>query len=486
MMKRKSAKLDRICILIVFVLLLSSLCRSREAISAPQMNQKVEKVKIFPADESGSHYFQYKNKPVLLIGDSVTQGWMESGKDFDYKGYIDAISSKGINLVMIWSYIGTSSKTQINDPRIGYNSPELWPWKGSPDNRSFDLSKFNEEYFKRLKLFVSYAAKHDVIFLITVHNGGVKWRFRNHPFNRNLGNGPLKYGKQYVDLYDYDKEISDPFDRNWNYRKKNQFFQERFCAKLIEELNEYPNVIYELFNEGRWYDKKLRRKHEQHFLSFFRKRCKNLLLTNTDFIVNDAPYNDNKVDVITIHGEWLKTEDELQKMYHTRPAKPVLISEPVPGFSGDSKFLNTLSRSAWQAALSGIHWVAQNDTSFGWNKKAKMYENTIIRDQAYKYIGNCARFLNNDKLNLAMMGPKNDQASNGICFTETGKTFVTYCQNGEPIKLRTSSLPSRVKYFWFNPESGKNEKAHILQINNTMVFTPPNLHDLILFVELIK
>jgi len=237
------------------------------------------KVDILFTGAHPGHYLQWNGKPIMLIGDSVTQGWMECGTNFSQNPYVDALASRGMNLLSLWSYIGTNSVGQQGDSRIGYDSPEVWPWMGSPDEGNFNLTQLNQAYFDRLKNLVSYANSKGVVVLITVHDGWTKRRFGKHPFNSSLGNGPLSQNSQYVDLADYDNEMLGTFDPSWTLQQKNQYYQERFCDKLITELNPYPNVIYEMFNEGEWYNSENRNQHEQHFLGFFRKRCNNLLVT---------------------------------------------------------------------------------------------------------------------------------------------------------------------------------------------------------------
>jgi hypothetical protein len=90
------------------------------------------------------HWLQFRGRPILLVGDSITQGWMELGTNFDQKAYLDALARRGINVLLLWSYIGIVDQTA--DPRIGYDAPELWPWaraKASPD-------AFPDAYFDRL------------------------------------------------------------------------------------------------------------------------------------------------------------------------------------------------------------------------------------------------------------------------------------------------------------------------------------------------
>ena len=92
---------------------------------------------------------------------------MESGTNFDQRAYVDALAARGINLLMLWAYKGTNAELQQQDARIGYDAPELWPWAGSPDDRSFDLRELNPAYFAQLRELVSYAESKEIIVLIT-------------------------------------------------------------------------------------------------------------------------------------------------------------------------------------------------------------------------------------------------------------------------------------------------------------------------------
>lgn len=134
------------------------------------------KLRVKQTGPQAGHYLEYKGHPILLIGDSVTQGWMECAHNFDYTGYIDALADRGMNILMLWSFIGTDASRQVSDARIGYDCPETWPWSGSSDNASFDLINLNPDYFQRLKSLVAYAESRGVMVLITVHDGWTKGR----------------------------------------------------------------------------------------------------------------------------------------------------------------------------------------------------------------------------------------------------------------------------------------------------------------------
>jgi hypothetical protein len=447
-----------------------------------------DKVAILNAGQQSGHYLAWGGTPILPIGDSVTQGWMESGANFNQVGYIDALSSRGINVAMIWSYIGTNAAGQISDGRIGYDAPELWPWQGSTDASSMDLTRLNQAYFDRLKDFVSYAESKDVLVLITVHDGGPKWRFDRHPMKTSMGNGPLTSGGQYVELADYDHEMPATFNPSWNRQQKNQYFQERFADKLITELEPYSNVIYEMFNEGEWYDRTNRRRHEEHFLEFFRSRTDTLLMSNSDHIfAGYDPHQNNNVDMISLHRHnWTGNHGRFVSGFQQSPAKPYFMSESIPEFNGTNLSMQTIRRSAWEVAMAGAGWVAQNDTSFGWDPHAGMAGQAANRDQAYDQIGHVATFFNDMGVEFWDMAPEGQLASTGVCLAQRGEEYLIYARSGGTFSVDLSDAvdqPFGVQ--WYDPSTGEMTLEGSVLGAAEVSFTAPNTNDWVLRLKVI-
>jgi len=242
------------------------------------------------------HYLEYEGKPIFLIGDSVTQGWVESGPDFDQEAYLEALGRRGIRALLLWSFIAPQTGS---DQRIGYDAPELLPWvKTGPTH--WDLKRLEDRYFARLADLCRSAENRGICVIIQIFDGWTKTRFSTHPFNAANG-GPLTDRSQFVDLADYENEMPAEYNTGWNRRQRNQYFQERFAARIIETTSSFGNVAYELFNEGEWYDREKRRRHEVHFLAFFKARCSNLLLTNADHISGFDPRREPEADVVSFH-----------------------------------------------------------------------------------------------------------------------------------------------------------------------------------------
>jgi len=441
---------------------------------------------------SNPHWLEFRGRPILPIGDSVTQGWMEGGVNFDQRAYLDALSARGINVVLLWSYIATSAETQRDDPRIGYEAPEIWPWKGSPDEKKFDLTAFNPAYFERLCEFVQYADSRNIVVVITVQDGWPKTRFACHPFNAAMGNGPLTDRRQFVELADYNEEMPARYNPDWTWQQKNQYFQERFADHLTAELKNCSNVIFEMFNEGEWYQPAQRRLHEEHFLRFFRKRTTAPLVTNADHIRSRdfGPRQDPAVDIVSLHGKpWTGHFARFEKEFKAEPARVVFESEPVPSFGAPDAppeevvSLDTLRAAVWERVLSGAGWVAQNDASFGWDPKSATAGLANLRDQAYDQIGHAARFFNQTGIEFWKMKPDSKLASTGICLAETGRAYVVYAPNGGQISVDLSAVAGPMNVQWIDPRTGAAAADKPVQGGAKGFFQSPGPDDWVLYLR---
>ncbi len=443
------------------------------------------KVSILNTGNQSGHYLVWNDKPILAIGDSVTQGWMESGTNFNQTGYLDALASRGINMAMIWSYIGTDSAAQIADDRIKYNAPEILPWQGSADSNSINLGQFNQAYFDRLASFVSYAESKDILVLICVQDGWTKTRFGSHPFNSSQGNGPLTANSQFVELWDYNNEMPTTFDPAWNRQQKNQYYQERFADKLISTLEPYSNVVFEMFNEGEWYNQANRRNHEAHFLKFFNDRTSALLMTNTDAITGDNPNTNPNADIASLHpNPWTGNFTKYATTFNLSPAKPVFVSEPVPEFRGTSgPTFPEIRRSVWEAALAGTGWVAQNDTSFGWDPNTAMASQAAMRDEVYTLTGHAARFMNNSGVPFWNMAPNGSLTSTGILLTNPGQEYLVYAPTGGTFTVNLSAGAGQTRNVsWYDPRTGVTVLDGTVTATGTRSFTAPDGNDWVLRV----
>jgi hypothetical protein len=120
-----------------------------------------------------NNYFLFRDKAVVLIGSTGHYGAVMN-LDFDYVKYLDELASYGINITRTFSGIYVEPQGAFN---ISQNTMApaqgkfICPWAGSSEPgyaggvNNFDLTKWDTEYFARLKDFIAEAGKQYLIYI---------------------------------------------------------------------------------------------------------------------------------------------------------------------------------------------------------------------------------------------------------------------------------------------------------------------------------
>ncbi|MDD5688424.1 MAG: carbohydrate-binding protein [Elusimicrobia bacterium] len=228
------------------------------------------------------HYFLYKDKPTILIGSNEHYGAVLN-LDFSTATYLNTLQADGLNYVRIFSgpYIEPAQNIatdnfhywNIDNNTLGpTNNGFICPWARSTNpadtgfandsnSRKFDLSKWDENYFSRLKDFVKGASDRNIIVEITFFcpfwmTSNVKsvppnimW-FRS-PMNVNnningVGNIASYTSDGQNSVWDVSSnaahdDISGDGLRNGGLTP----YMGKMVAEVVRRLNEYNNVIYQ-------------------------------------------------------------------------------------------------------------------------------------------------------------------------------------------------------------------------------------------------
>jgi hypothetical protein len=212
---------------------------------------KNQPVNVFKANP---HYFYYKNKPLVLITSDHHYGAVID-LDFNYEKFLDYLSVNGMNLTRIYpgGMFESPDKYHHGNPLGPLPGKQILPWKKSNQsganpllaeegNQSFkfDLDSWNPEYFKRLKAFVNYAKKKNVIVEIAFFNGMYYdcWPLNALQHENNIQNVG-QYSAEDCGLF----TTNDP--RNSDVIK----YQKEYIKKIATELNDFDNVIYDICDE---------------------------------------------------------------------------------------------------------------------------------------------------------------------------------------------------------------------------------------------
>ena len=166
--------------------------------------------------------------------------------DFDYRKYLDTLAADGMNYTRVFSgaYVEPQGAFKIERNTLAPGPGRfLAPWArasqpGYPNGgNKFDLSRWDDAYFARLKDFVSRAAARNIVVELTLFcpmYEEVQWSLS--PMNgANNVNGVGGVGRN--EVYTLDKEPAL------------LAVQEGLTRKLVTELNGFDNLFFEIANE---------------------------------------------------------------------------------------------------------------------------------------------------------------------------------------------------------------------------------------------
>lgn len=183
------------------------------------------------------HYLRFRGKPVILMASGEHYGAVLNGA-FDYRTYLDTLASDGLNLTRTFTgvYREIPGEFKIADntlaPQPAYF---ICPWPQTADGK-FDLSRFNNGYFARLRDFLGYASDNGIVVELVLfcfwYNQPL-WEYSPmHPANNVQGIGPTD--KEQVYSLASGELLA---------------VQEALVRKLVTELNAFDNLYYEICNE---------------------------------------------------------------------------------------------------------------------------------------------------------------------------------------------------------------------------------------------
>jgi hypothetical protein len=191
------------------------------------------------------HYFLWRGKPAVLITSGEHYGALMN-LDFDYRKYLDTLAADGMMLTRLFSgsYVEPDGAFNIARNTLApLPGRFISPWARSDQpgyangGNKFDLRRWDEAYFTRLKDLVRYASQKGIVVEFTLFCPMYEDRQWNlSPMNaRNNVNGIGEIGRLEVYTLDQHPDLLA--------------LQETLTRKLVTELNPMDNVIFEIMNE---------------------------------------------------------------------------------------------------------------------------------------------------------------------------------------------------------------------------------------------
>jgi len=404
----------------------------------------------------------------------VDMGRSDPPEPFDFPAYLDFLERHHHNFIRLWAWDSTTWDTRANGA-LGkdfiHNAAPL-PWtRTGPGNAldgkaKFDLTKFNPEYFERLRSRVEAAGRRGIYVGVMFFEGwGLMhgnrrrntedgWAWRSHPFNpaNNINNLTI--------------EGSDALSgkvhtlRNPETNK----LQAAYLRKVVDTLNDLDNVLYEVINEGgeqEWngwvigtvqeYQQTKPKQHPIGNTGHGAERLASMLASPADWIspgradgfAEDPPaWNEKKVSLLDTDHIW--------------------------GVGGNATWV-------WRSFLRGHNPLFMDP-----------YDGSVLgQDRGWEplraALGHTRRLA--DRVNLAAMTPQDNLASTGHCLADPGREYLVYQPKGnEAFSVELEAGVYRLE--WFDPAKGTMAgQEHIESSGGRRQFHPPLTTDAVLHLK---
>jgi hypothetical protein len=191
------------------------------------------------------HYFLWRSRPTVLISSGEHYGAVMN-LDFDYAPYLKELEARKLNCTRLFSgaYVEPHGAFGIAQNTLAPASGRyIAPWARSSaagyanGGNKFDLTRWDEDYFKRLRDYVKQAGQRGVVVemnLFCPFYDESQWKLSpQNSINNVNGLGSVARTNVYT------------LDKNGGLLP----VHEAMTRKIVTELNEFDNLYYEICNE---------------------------------------------------------------------------------------------------------------------------------------------------------------------------------------------------------------------------------------------
>ncbi len=200
----------------------------------PGQDNKLDRIQPY---RNNPHYWQYRGKPILLIGGSKEDNLFQIQ---NLQEHLDCMVEVGAN------YIRNTMSSR--------DSGNVWPFYRQPDSL-YDLERLNGEYFRRFEDLLQLTAERDIIVQIELWD---RFDFAREPWFENPYRpaNNINYTSEESGLADtypnHPGSNDNPFFRSVPAHDNNLLllkYQQTQVNRLLEIALGYPNVLYTMDNE---------------------------------------------------------------------------------------------------------------------------------------------------------------------------------------------------------------------------------------------
>ena len=424
--------------LVIFLVLLAG-CQPKD--SGGPLKVSKENPRYFTDDSGRAIYMTGSHTWNNLVDMSETPGQDQ----FDYKAFLGFEDSCHFNFFRLWTWNlltwNTSGNGEENSKTLQvYPQPFLrtGPGLALDGGPRFDLTAYNPEYFQRLVERVRMAADHHMYPAVMLFEGwGNQFSpgaYENHPFHpsNNIQNLPLALDDSAkLEIYTLaHEEITR--------------LQEAYVKKVIETVNQFDNVLYEISNENHpgstaW---------QYHMIDFI-KQTESAMGKSHPVGMTFQYRGGSNQTLFESPADWISPNPE--GGYRDDPpastGEKVIITDTdhLWGIGGNGQWV-------WKSFFRGLNPIFMDPYD---GKVLERGAGSDWAEQVRTALGISRQIAG--RVDLLHLVPSGQLASSDYCLANPGTEYLVYLPDNQPVTLDLGKADGAFHSTWYNTLDGTGQ-----------------------------
>ncbi len=402
----------------------------------------------------------------------VDMGSSDPPPEFDFAAYLDFLTRLNHNFIRMWTWESTRWQPGHWRPNVTHTvAPHPFartgPGEAKDGKPKFDLTRYDRDYFDRLRTRVAAAGARGIYVSVMLFEGwGMQLAdegWETHPFHpANNVNG-----------IDGDVNGDDRgLETHTLANRRVLALQEAYVRRVIDTVGHLDNVLYEISNENHppstaW---------QYHLIEYIHRYERERPKQHPVGMTFQYKGGSNQT-LFDSPAEWVSPNPE--GGYRDNPpaadGRKVVLTDTdhLWGIGGNQAWV-------WKSFLRGLNPLFMDP-----------YDGTVIGnrfdpqwDPVRRGLGHTRRFA--QRMNLATMAPSRELASTGYCLAHAspGKgEYLVYAPEGGRLSVDLSATPGKLAAQWFDPTKGTSTDAGMIDGGAVQTFTVPFTGDAVLWLK---
>ncbi len=388
--------------------------------------------------------------------------WLEPQprKNMGYDAFLQMLVDHGHNFLRYWQWMQTKHAAWSETPILFDPQPyaRTGPGTANDGEPKFDLSKWNEPYFFRLRERVRQAGDRGIYVAIMLFEG---WSIKNSSTAQESSWGycPMNPANNINSITD---DVTIRNGRPWNFFSMNcpqiLQWQKAYVKKVIETVNDLDNVLYEICNEMPHTKEAL--EWQTHICDYVHEVERSMPRQHPVGITPEGTCQDTE-ELYATNADWISPSCGPVFEYRCNPpaadGRKVIINDTdhIWGHGGEVAWI-------WKNFTRGINVIFMDpwEPIAGGNQRKSWLDRNVSKNSRYYYawdplrrnLGYTVELARRMDLNACI--PRNELCTSTYCLANPGYEYVIFLPAGgtEGVDLRGEKCTYEIE--WLNPHTG--------------------------------